>query len=51
MSGIDILTRVNSICKKYDKYDVEKHRDSNVYGDDASVEADIEALFQVRPNW
>ena len=55
MSVIDILTRVDSICKKYDKYDVEKHRDSNVSGDDAfarlyaSVDADIEALIQVRP--
>ncbi|WVY96056.1 hypothetical protein V8G54_028207 [Vigna mungo] len=53
MSVIDILTRVDSICKKYDKYDVEKHRDSNVSGDDAfarlyaSVDADIEALLQV----
>jgi len=55
MSVIDILTRVDSICKKYDKYDVEKHRDSNISGDDAfaklyaSVDADIEALLQVSP--
>lgn len=55
MSVIDILTRVDSICKKYDKYDVEKHRDANVSGDDAfarlyaSVDADIVALLQVRP--
>ncbi|KAH1227654.1 Syntaxin-71 [Glycine max] len=52
MSVIDILTRVDSICKKYDKYDVDKHRDANVSGDDAfarlyaSVDADIEALLQ-----
>ncbi|KAK7279364.1 hypothetical protein RJT34_24413 [Clitoria ternatea] len=52
MSVIDILTRVDSICKKYDKYDVEKHRDSNISGDDAfarlyaSVDSDIEALLQ-----
>ncbi|TKY52907.1 Syntaxin-71 protein [Spatholobus suberectus] len=52
MSVIDILTRVDSICKKYDKYDVEKHRDSNVSGDDAfarlyaSVDSDIETLLQ-----
>ncbi|KAG4970522.1 hypothetical protein JHK82_036208 [Glycine max] len=52
MSVIDILTRVDSICKKYDKYDVEKHRDANVSGDDAfarlyaSVDADIVALLQ-----
>ncbi|KAG4916321.1 Syntaxin-71 [Glycine soja] len=52
MSVIDILTRVDSICKKYDKYDVEKQRDSNLSADDAfaklyaSVDADIEALLQ-----
>jgi len=56
MSVIEILTRVDSICKKYDKYDVEKHRDANVAGDDAfarlyaSVDADIEALLQVCPH-
>lgn len=53
MSVIDILTRVDSICKKYEKYDVEKHKDSNVSGDDAFarlygvVEADIEAALEV----
>ncbi|XP_027365275.1 syntaxin-71-like [Abrus precatorius] len=52
MSVIDILTRVDSICKKYDKYDVDKHKDPNVSGDDAFarlyavVDADIEALLQ-----
>ncbi|KAK7345585.1 hypothetical protein VNO77_16191 [Canavalia gladiata] len=52
MSVIDILTRVDSICKKYDKYDVEKHNDSNISGDDAfarlyaTVDADIEALLK-----
>ncbi|XP_044474220.1 syntaxin-71-like [Mangifera indica] len=52
MSVIDILTRVDSICKKYEKYDVEKHKDSNVSGDDAFarlygvVEADIEAALE-----
>lgn len=52
MSVIDILTRVDSICKKYDKYDIDKHKDSNVTGDDAfarlysSVESDIEASLQ-----
>jgi len=55
-SVIDILTKVDSICKKYDKYNVMKYRDSNVFGDDAfarlyaSVDADIEALLQVRPH-
>ncbi|KAH7553596.1 hypothetical protein JRO89_XS12G0031400 [Xanthoceras sorbifolium] len=49
MSVIDILTRVDSICKKYDKYDIEKQKGGNVSGDDAFarlygvVEADIEA--------
>ncbi|KAK7267650.1 hypothetical protein RIF29_20328 [Crotalaria pallida] len=52
MSVIDILTRVDSICKKYDKYDVEKHNDANISGDDAfarlyaTVDADIEAALQ-----
>nr|ALH22087.1 syntaxin-71-like protein [Vincetoxicum mongolicum] len=52
MSVIDILTRVDSICKKYDKYDIEKHKDSHVSGDDAfarlyaSIEEDIEAALQ-----
>lgn len=53
MSVIDILTRVDAICKKYDKYDIEKHKDLNVSGDDAFarlyavVENDIEAALQV----
>ncbi|KAJ9181598.1 hypothetical protein P3X46_009713 [Hevea brasiliensis] len=29
MSVIDILTRVDAICKKYDRYDVEKQKDLN----------------------
>ncbi|KAL9154182.1 hypothetical protein ABFS82_10G098300 [Erythranthe guttata] len=51
MSVIDILTRVDSICKKYDRYDVVP-KDSNVSGDDAfarlyaSVESDIESALQ-----
>ena len=53
MSVIDILTRVDAICNKYDKYDVEKQKDLNVSGDDAfarlyaAVDADIEAALQV----
>ncbi|KAL5764101.1 hypothetical protein ACOSP7_016449 [Xanthoceras sorbifolium] len=35
MSVIDILFRVDDICKKYDKYDIEKQRDLNATGDDA----------------
>ncbi|KAH7682001.1 syntaxin of plants SYP7 protein [Dioscorea alata] len=54
MSVIDILTRVDAICKKYDKYDVDKQRGdaANVAGDDAfarlysSVEADIEDALE-----
>nr|XP_016449576.1 PREDICTED: syntaxin-71-like [Nicotiana tabacum] len=52
MSVIDILTRVDSICKKYDRYDIDKQKDSNISGDDAfarlyaAVDADIEAALQ-----
>lgn len=52
MSVIDILTRVDSICKKYDRYDVEKQRDQNISGEDAfarayaSVESDIESALE-----
>ncbi|XP_058082305.1 syntaxin-71 [Magnolia sinica] len=52
MSVIDILTRVDSICKKYDKYDVDKLRDQNISGDDdfarlySVVESDIDATLQ-----
>ncbi|VVA31232.1 PREDICTED: syntaxin-71 [Prunus dulcis] len=35
MSVIDILSRVDSICKKYDKYDIEKQHDLNPHSDDA----------------
>ncbi|KAJ6746662.1 SYNTAXIN [Salix koriyanagi] len=35
MSVIDILTRVDAICGKFDKYDVEKQKDLNVSGEDA----------------
>nr|GMD24773.1 syntaxin-71-like [Ipomoea batatas] len=53
MSVIDLLTRVDAICKKYDKYDVEKQKDSNISGDDAfarlygEIESDIETCLQV----
>ncbi|KAJ8570683.1 hypothetical protein K7X08_037655 [Anisodus acutangulus] len=53
MSVIDILTRVDSICKKYDKYDIDKQKDSNLAGDTdafarlySSVESDIESALQ-----
>lgn len=50
---IDLITRVDAICKKYDKYDVDKQRDLNVAGDDAFarlygvVEADLDAAIEV----
>lgn len=34
MSLVDIITRVDAICNKYDKYDVDKRRDFDVSGDD-----------------
>ncbi|KAH7657590.1 syntaxin of plants SYP7 protein [Dioscorea alata] len=54
MSVIDLLTRVDAICKKYEKYDVEKHRGdaSSTGGDDAfarlyaSVESDIDSALE-----
>lgn len=52
MSVIEILTRVDAICKKYDKYDVDKQKDANIAGDDAfarlysAVQSDIEAALQ-----
>ncbi len=53
MSVIDILTRVDSICKKYDKYDVERLNGANVAGEDpfarlyGSVDADINECVEV----
>ncbi|ONK80814.1 uncharacterized protein A4U43_C01F22060 [Asparagus officinalis] len=52
MSVIDILTRVDAICQKYDRYDVDKQRNENVSGDDgfarlySSVEDDIDAALE-----
>jgi SYP7 family syntaxin len=54
MSVIDILTRVDTICKKYEKYDIEKNKDQHISGSDAFarlysvIEADIEAALEVR---
>jgi len=51
MSVIDILTRVDNICKKYEKYDIEKNKEQHISGSDAFVrlysvvEADIEAAL------
>ncbi|KAI3450538.1 hypothetical protein Pfo_007203 [Paulownia fortunei] len=52
MSVIDILFRVDDICRKYEKYDVEKQRSLNASSDDAfarlysSFESQIEATLQ-----
>ncbi|CAL0310457.1 unnamed protein product [Lupinus luteus] len=52
MSIIEILTRVDSICNKYDKYDIQKTHNSNISGDDAfarlyaAVDSDIDAALQ-----
>jgi hypothetical protein len=54
MTVIDILTRVDAICQKYDKYDVDKLNGANVAGEDpfarlyASVDADISQCEEVR---
>ncbi|XWS73730.1 hypothetical protein CRYUN_Cryun02cG0153600 [Craigia yunnanensis] len=48
MTVIDILFRVDEICKKYEKYDPKKQHELSAFGDDAFarlfslVEADIE---------
>ncbi|KAK4780528.1 hypothetical protein SAY87_016634 [Trapa incisa] len=52
MSVIDILFRVDEICKKYDKYDIEKQREKNAYGDDAfarlyaTFESEVDSALQ-----
>ncbi|KAL6967282.1 hypothetical protein U1Q18_033085 [Sarracenia purpurea var. burkii] len=54
MSVIDIRFRVEAICKKYDKYDVEKQRELNASTDDAfarlysDVESQIDAALRVQ---
>ena len=53
MSVIEILTRVDAICKKYDKYDIDKQKDANIAGDDAfarlysAIQSDIDAALHV----
>ena len=53
MSVIDILFRVDTICHKYDKYDIDKQRELNAYGDDifarlyAAVESSIQTALNV----
>lgn len=54
MSLRDLVTRVDVICRKYDKYDVDKHKEAeNFHGDDAFarlygvVEAELDSALQV----
>lgn len=53
MSVIDVLTRVDVICRKYDKYESDKRKDLNASVIDAfarlyaAVEADIDAALKV----
>ncbi|KAI4386041.1 hypothetical protein MLD38_004013 [Melastoma candidum] len=52
MTVIDIPFRVDEICKKYDKYDIEKQREQNAYGDDqfarlyGTFESEIDSAFE-----
>ncbi|CAN1237283.1 SYP71, partial [Linum grandiflorum] len=52
MSVIDLITRVDSICRKFDKYDVDKQTELNVTGEDAfarlysSVQAELDSTIQ-----
>ncbi|PPS15593.1 hypothetical protein GOBAR_AA04987 [Gossypium barbadense] len=52
MTVIDLITRVDAICKKYDKYDIDKQKAVNVAGDDAFarlygvVDSEIDAALQ-----
>ncbi|KAJ8434172.1 hypothetical protein Cgig2_009739 [Carnegiea gigantea] len=52
MTLIDIIFRVDEICKKYEKYDVNRHKDLDGAGKDAfsrlyeSIESDIEATLR-----
>ncbi|CAL9245526.1 unnamed protein product [Arabidopsis halleri] len=52
MGVVDLITRVDSICKKYEKYDIDKQREANVSGDDAfsrlysAVESALETVLQ-----
>lgn len=56
MGVTDIITRVDVICKKYDKYDLDKQKQVNIVAgasDDAflrlyaAVDADLHQLLQV----
>ncbi|KAF5731747.1 syntaxin-71-like [Tripterygium wilfordii] len=52
MTVIDLITRVDAICKKYDRYDVDKHKDVNINTDDpfarlySVFEGEVDAVLQ-----
>ncbi|KAK3028767.1 hypothetical protein RJ639_037988, partial [Escallonia herrerae] len=53
MSVIDLITRVDAICKKYDKYDIDRQKDATAAaGDDgfarlyAAIESDLNQAIQ-----
>ncbi|KAK6918353.1 Target SNARE coiled-coil homology domain, partial [Dillenia turbinata] len=52
MTVIDLITRVDAICKKYEKYDIDKQKELNLIGDDAfarlfaGFESETDALVQ-----
>nr|AFK48407.1 unknown [Lotus japonicus] len=52
MPVIELLFRVDSICQKYDKYDIDKQRQLNAYGDDsfARLYATVESIIQAALN-
>lgn len=53
MSLFDIIFRIDEICKKYDKYDIDKQRELNAHGNDAfarlyaTFEDQIDSTLQV----
>lgn len=53
MSLFDIIFKINEICNKYDKYDIDKQRELNAHGDDAfarlyaTFEDQIDSTLQV----
>ncbi|BBM98923.1 syntaxin of plants SYP7 [Marchantia polymorpha subsp. ruderalis] len=52
MSVTDLLTRAEALCKKYEKYDLDKKQDATVYKNDrfmmlyTTLQADLEAAMQ-----
>lgn len=53
MATIDIITRVDALCKKYEKYDVDKHKQEAMSSSDnyvrlfSQIETDLEVAMQV----